>query len=52
LPNRWVCLILATRSLDLLHLAAALLLNATAFFSFDDRYRQVARLQGMTIKPA
>jgi hypothetical protein len=42
---------LGTRSLDLLHLAAALLLEAEVFFSFDDRQRKAAASEGLTVKP-
>lgn len=40
-----------TRSLDLLHVAAATLLNADTFFSFDERQRQAAKGEGMEVKP-
>jgi predicted nucleic acid-binding protein len=42
---------LATRSLDLLHVAAALLLGAKVFYSFDERQRQAADAEGLKIKP-
>ena len=42
---------LATRSLDLLHVAAALLLGAKVLYSFDERQRQVAAGEGLKIKP-
>lgn len=42
---------LGTRSLDLLHVAAALLLGAKEFFSFDDRQRKAAASEGMKVKP-
>lgn len=42
---------LGTRSLDLLHVAAALLLQADTFLSFDERQRQAARAEGMKVKP-
>jgi predicted nucleic acid-binding protein len=42
---------LATRSLDLLHVAAALLLNAKVFYSFDERQRQAAAAEGLQVKP-
>ena len=42
---------LGTRSLDLLHLAAALLLGAKEFFSFDDRQRKAAASEGLKVKP-
>jgi hypothetical protein len=40
-----------TRSLDLLHVAAAMLLQADTFFSFDERQRQAAKGEGMAVKP-
>ena len=40
-----------TRSLDLLHVAAALLLEMETFFSFDERQRQAAASEGMEVKP-
>ncbi len=40
-----------TRSLDLLHVAAALLLDAKTFFSFDERQRQAASGEGLEVKP-
>lgn len=42
---------LGTRSLDLLHIAAALLLGAKQFFSFDDRQRKAAAAEGLKVKP-
>jgi hypothetical protein len=42
---------LGTRSLDLLHIAAALLLGAKVFFSFDDRQRKAAAIEGLKVKP-
>ena len=42
---------LATRSLDLLHVAAAVLLGAKVFYSFDERQRKAAAGEGMKIKP-
>lgn len=42
---------LGTRSLDLLHVAAALLLEAKEFFSFDDRQRKAAASEGLKVKP-
>ena len=42
---------LGTRSLDLLHVAAALLLEAKMFFSFDDRQRKAAANEGLKVKP-
>ena len=42
---------LATRSLDLLHVAAAKLLEARQFFSFDERQRKAATTEGLKVKP-
>jgi predicted nucleic acid-binding protein len=42
---------LGTRSLDLLHVAAALVLGAKIFFSFDDRQRKAAASEGLRVKP-
>lgn len=42
---------LATRSLDLLHVAAALLLGAKVFYSFDERQRQAAAGEGLKARP-
>ncbi|MHB8522467.1 MAG: type II toxin-antitoxin system VapC family toxin [Limisphaerales bacterium] len=40
-----------TRTLDLLHVAAALVLEAKVFFSFDDRQRRAAASEGLKVKP-
>lgn len=42
---------LGTSSLDLLHVAAALLLGAETFLSFDVRQRKAARMEGLKIRP-
>jgi len=42
---------LGTRSLDLMHVAAALLLECQAFLSFDERQRKVAKAEGFKVKP-
>lgn len=42
---------LATRSLDLLHVAAATLLGAKIFYSFDERQRKAAAGEGLKVKP-
>jgi len=42
---------LATRSLDLLHVAAATLLGAKVFYSFDERQRKAAAGEGLKVKP-
>ncbi len=39
------------RTLDLVHAAAALALGATAFVTFDARQKEVARLEGLNVKP-
>ena len=42
---------LGARSLDLLHIATALVLEAKEFFSFDDRQRKAAASEGLKVKP-
>lgn len=42
---------LGTRSLDLMHVAAALLLQAGTFLSFDERQRKVAKAEGLKLRP-
>jgi hypothetical protein len=42
---------LGTRTLDLLHIAAALILDAKLFFSFDERQRKAAAAEGLKVKP-
>ena len=42
---------LATRSLDLLHVAAAALLGAKVFYSFDERQRKAAAGEGLKVRP-
>ena len=42
---------LGTRTLDLLHVAAASMLNCTTFLSFDERQRQAAAALGMSVHP-
>ena len=42
---------LGTRNLDLMHVAAALLLGAGTFLSFDDRQRHAAKAEGLKLKP-
>ena len=41
----------ATRSLDLMHLAAALLSEAQAFLTFDKRQTKAAAAEGLVVKP-
>ena len=36
-----------TRSLDILHVASALLLQARTFYTFDDRQRRLAHVEGL-----
>ena len=40
-----------TRSLDLMHVAAALILKADLFLSIDERQRRTAELEGLKINP-
>jgi predicted nucleic acid-binding protein len=42
---------IGTRSLDVLHIAVAKHLNATEFFSFDQRQRDLATAVGLKVKP-
>jgi predicted nucleic acid-binding protein len=44
-------LLIGTRSLDVLHVAAAKSLRAKAFVSFDDRQRKLATAVGLTVAP-
>ena len=41
----------ATRSLDLMHLAAALLSEALTFLTFDKRQAKAASAEGLVVKP-
>jgi hypothetical protein len=43
--------VFGTRSLDLLHVAAALILESKIFFSFDERQRKAAASEGLKVKP-
>jgi predicted nucleic acid-binding protein len=43
---------LGTRTLDLLHVAAALALNPDVFFSFDERQRKLAKVERLHVLPA
>ena len=42
---------LGTRSLDLLHIAAALTLEAKEMFTFDERQAKAAKAEGLKVKP-
>jgi predicted nucleic acid-binding protein len=42
---------LGTRSLDLMHVAAAVLLKANTFLSFEERQRKVAKAEGLKVRP-
>ena len=42
---------LGTRSLDLMHVATAVLLGAVTFLSFDERQRKAAKAEGLKVKP-
>ena len=63
-PNVWAKLIpeaealathhtptIGTRSLDILHVSAALVMGATEFCTFDVRQGKLARLAGMDLRP-
>jgi predicted nucleic acid-binding protein len=39
------------RTLDLIHMATALAIRAKVFVTFDARQKQVARLEGLSVKP-
>lgn len=41
---------LGVRTLDILHVASALLVKAKTFYSFDDRQRKLARLEGLLVR--
>jgi len=41
---------LGTRTLDILHVASALLLSAERFLTFDERQRHLARAEGLAIR--
>lgn len=43
---------LGTRGLDILHVAAALALDAQVFFTFDERQKTLAAKAGLKVKPA
>ena len=42
---------LGTRTLDILHVAAALLLGAREFLSFDEKQRRMAAAEGLKVRP-
>ena len=44
--------ILGVRGMDILHVAAALTLDATVFLTFDDRQKTLATKAGLKVKPA
>jgi predicted nucleic acid-binding protein len=43
--------LLGTRSLDLLHVAAALTLGAREMLTFDERQRKAAKAEGLKVRP-
>lgn len=43
---------LGTRTLDVLHVASALILKPDAFLTFDERQRKLARAEGLRVLPA
>jgi len=48
LASRWTSR-LGTRSLDIIHVAAAIGLHADAFHTFDDRQRRLAKAAGLVV---
>ncbi len=48
LISRWTAR-LGTRTLDILHVAAALTLRADAFHTFDERQRKLAKAAGLRV---
>jgi len=42
---------IATRTLDILHVAAALLLGAREFLSLDEKQRRMAAAEGLKVRP-
>ena len=42
---------IGTRSLDLMHVAAAMILEAGLFLSFDERQRKAAEAEGLRTEP-
>jgi predicted nucleic acid-binding protein len=42
---------IGNRALDVLHVAIALLLGATVFYTFDDRQARLARAAGLSVRP-
>lgn len=41
----------AARALDILHIAAAVVLRVKGFLSFDDRQRELAKAEGLKVMP-
>jgi predicted nucleic acid-binding protein len=48
LASKWTAR-LGTRSLDILHVAAAIALRAATFHTFDDRQRKLAKAAGLVV---
>ncbi|HJU09369.1 MAG TPA: hypothetical protein VJ728_00760, partial [Candidatus Binataceae bacterium] len=48
LASRWTAR-LGTRSLDLIHVASAVVFRADVFHTFDDRQRKLALAAGLTV---
>ena len=42
---------MGTRTLDVIHIASALLLRPSVFYSFDERQRRLAGAEGLTVRP-
>jgi predicted nucleic acid-binding protein len=43
---------LGTRTLDLLHVAAAVVLRPDAFYTFDERQKKLAKVERLRVLPA
>jgi predicted nucleic acid-binding protein len=43
--------VIGCRTLDIFHVAAALTIGTSRFFSLDERQRELAKREGLTVKP-
>jgi len=43
--------VIGCRTLDIFHVAAALIIGTIHFFSLDERQRELAKREGLTVKP-
>jgi predicted nucleic acid-binding protein len=50
--SRRHCAVFGTRTLDVLHVASALVLKPDVFFTFDKRQSQLAKAEGLRVLPA